>query len=168
MKDIKKKVISEIIMLIRKAQILAFKIGIPNILQPGLVKEMIISEILDHNLISSKRDADACDKNNSSIKYEYLSCYDGGTGQLDRMFKEPPDKRTESLRRITRNRMIYFAIFYKNNSLNVKVIYEITPQVMLEETERQLNRSGNAISHVGFSEEWAKQNGKIVYKNSNQ
>ena len=73
MKGIKQKIISEIITLIRKAQILAFKIGIPNILQPGLVKEMIISEILDHNLISSKRDADACDKNNSSIKYEYLN-----------------------------------------------------------------------------------------------
>ncbi len=42
MNNIKQKIISEIIKLVRKAQILAFKIGIPNILQPGLVKEMII------------------------------------------------------------------------------------------------------------------------------
>jgi len=168
MNNIKQKIISEIIRFVRKAQMLALKIGIPNILQPGLVKEMIISEILGHDLISSKRDADACDKNNPSIKYEYLSCYEGGTGQLDRMFKNPPEKRAESLYRIARNRMIYFAIFYKNNSLKIKVIYEIKPQVLLRETENQLDRSSNKISHVGFSESWAEENGKIVYQDINQ
>ena len=99
----------------RKAQKLALKIGIANILQPGLVKEMIIAEMLNHRLIISKRDADACNKNDSSIKYEYLTCYEGGTGQIDRMFKEPPDKREESLYRIKRNKKIYSAIFYKSN-----------------------------------------------------
>lgn len=87
------KIISQIIELIRKAQELALKIGIPNILQPGLVKEMIVSEILGHEPIVSKRDADARDRKNPEIKYEYLTCYEGGTGQLDRMFKEPPEKR---------------------------------------------------------------------------
>lgn len=157
------KIISKIIELVIKAQELASKIGIPNILQPGLVKEMIISEALGHELITSKRDADACDKKDPTIKYEYLSCYEGGTGQLDRMFKSPADKRTESLYRITRNKMIYLAIFYKKNTLRIKVIYEIQPSVLLKETERQLDRSSNEISHVGFSEEWAKLNSKIVY-----
>lgn len=158
------KIISQIIDLIRKAQGLALKIGIPNILQPGLVKEMIVSEILGHELIASKRDADACDRKNPATKYEYLTCYEGGTGQLDRMFKEPAEKRTESLYRITRNRMIYLAIFYKKNPLKVKVIYEIRPNVLLKETERQLDRSSNVISHVGFSEDWAKLNGRMVYQ----
>ncbi len=158
------KIISKIIELIIKAQKLALSIGIPNILQPGLVKEMIISEILGHKPISSKRDADACDRNNPEIKYEYLSCYEGGTGQLDRMFKSPADKRAESLYRITRNKMIYSAIFYKKNPLKIKIIYEIQPSVLLKETERQLDKSSNKISHVGFSEEWAKLNGKIVYQ----
>lgn len=166
MSAIKDKIISEIISLVRKAQILALKIGIPNILQPGLVKEMTIAEILKHDLISSKRDADACDKKDPSIKYEYLSCYEGGTGQLDRMFKEPADKRAESLQRITRNKMIYFAIFLKAAPLKVKVIYEIQPSVLLKETERQLDRSSNAISHVGFSEEWAIPSSRIVYKDT--
>ncbi len=161
---IKDRIIFEIIKLIRKAQILALKIGIPNILQPGLVKEMIIAEILGHDLISSKRNADACDKKNPSVKYEYLSCYEGGTGQLDRMFKAPPDKRAESLQRITRNKMIYFAIFYKKNPLKVKVIYAISPSILLKETERQLNRSSNDISHVGFNKEWSAKNSKIVYR----
>lgn len=89
----KKEIIRKIIKLVIQAQELALKIGIPNILQPGLVKEMIIAETLGHQLIHSKRDADACDPNNPSIKYEYLSCYEGGSGQLDRMFKEPPKKK---------------------------------------------------------------------------
>lgn len=166
MTDIKQKIISEIIKLVRRAQILALKIGIPNILQPGLVKEMIISEILGQDLITSKRDADACDRKDPSIKYEYLSCYEGGTGQLDRMFKKPLHKREESLYRITRNKMIYFAIFYKDNPLKIKVIYEIAPRILLRETEKQLDRSSNAISHVGFSEDFAKNKGKVVYKDA--
>ncbi|MFC2004577.1 hypothetical protein ACFLUK_03445, partial [Chloroflexota bacterium] len=132
-------------------------------LQPGLVKEMIIAEILGHQLIISKRDADACDKNNPDNKYEYLTCYEGGTGQLDRMFKQPPEKRAESLSRITRNKKIYFAIFYKNNPLTVKVIYEIEPEVLLREAEGQLDRSRNPISHVGFSENWVRENSEVVY-----
>jgi hypothetical protein len=158
------KVIAEIIKLVIKAQALALSIGIPNLLQPGLVKEMIISEALGHELITTKRDADACDKNDHSIKYEYLSCYEGGSGQLDRMFKAPADKRDESLNRITRNQKIYLAIFYKKNPLKIKVIYEIEPGVLLKETEQQLDRSSNDISHVGFSENWAQKNGSIIFK----
>ena len=158
------RVISKIVDLVIKAQKLASSIGISNILQPGLVKEMIISEILGHEIITSKRDADAHDKNNHNIKYEYLSCYEDGTGQLDRMFKSPAEKRTESLYRITRNKMIYLAIFYKKKPLQVKIIYEIKPEVLLKETEKQLNRSSNKISHVGFSESWAKKNGRIVFR----
>ena len=158
------KIIAKIIELVIKAQKLALGIGIPNILQPGLIKEMIISETLGHKLITSKRDADGCDKNNPSIKYEYLSCYEGWTGQLDRMFKSPADKRAESLCRITRNKMIYLAIFYRSNPLKIKIIYEIEPNVLLEETKRQLDRSSNEISHVGFSEGWVKSNSKIVYQ----
>ena len=153
----------QIIDLVRQAQGIALHVDIPNILQPGLVKEMIISDILGHEVISSKRDADACDPGDHSVKYEYLSCYEGGTGQLDRMFKSPADRRGESLRRITRNRFIYLAIFSNTQPLTVKVIYEIAPNRLLAETVRQLDRSRNAISHVGFSEGWARENGIIVY-----
>jgi len=50
----KKEIIQKIIHLITQAQELALKIGIPNILQLGLAKEMIISEELGHELIHSK------------------------------------------------------------------------------------------------------------------
>jgi len=158
------RIYHEIINLILKASELAKRIGIANLLQPGLVKEMIIADILGHALIHSKRDADAHAPNNPDEKYEYLSCKEGGTGQLDRMFKEPADKRADSLARITRNKKIYLAVFYKENQTRCKVIYEVSPEMMVREAERQLDRSRNAISHVGFSESWAKQNGRLVYE----
>ncbi len=53
-----------------RATELARDIGIPNLLQPGLVKEMIIADILGHQLITTKRGADACDPTNPSILFE--------------------------------------------------------------------------------------------------
>jgi len=159
-----REVYRKIIALVLKAAELARSIGISNLLQPGLVKEMIIADLLGHELIHSKRDADAHAVGNAHEKYEYLSCKEGGTGQLDRMFKEPPDKRAESLKRITRNRKVYFAVFYAANQTKCKVIYELTPDLVVQEAERQLDRSRNAISHVGFSEEWARRSGRAVYE----
>jgi hypothetical protein len=147
-----------------EASELARTVGLHNLLQPGLVKELIIADILGHQPITSKRAADACDPNDPSIVYEYLSCKEGGTGQLDRMFKEPLLKREESLLRLTRNKKIYFAVFYAANQTKVKIIYELEPEVMLAETVRQLDRSRNAISHVGFSEPWVRLNGRAVYR----
>lgn len=156
----------QIIRLVLQASNLAQSVGIANLLQPGLVKEMIIADILGHELIHSKLDADAHALGNPQEKYEYLSCKEGGSGQLDRMFKEPPDKRAESLARITRNAKIYLAVFYAANQTKCKVIYELEPAVVLAEAERQLNRSRNAISHVGFSIGWASANGRIVYQDA--
>lgn len=159
-----RKIYRRIIELVVKASGLAQTIGIHNLLQPGLIKEMIIADILGHRLIHSKRDADACSATDHNEKYEYLSCKEGGKGQLDRMFKAPPEKRAESLLRITRNSAIYFAVFYAADQTRCKAIYEIEPEVLLLETERNLDRSRNDISHVGFTEVWAKRNGAMVYE----
>jgi len=152
----------ELIRIAQNLHNLSIDSGIDNIFQPGLVKEIIIAKMLGHNVVTNKRMPDACSKKDSTIFYEYLSCYEGGSGQLDRMFKYPPKKREESLRRITRNSMIYFAIFYRK-SLKIKSIFEIGVKLLLEETERQLDNSSNDISHVGFSEKWAEENCKRVY-----
>ena len=158
------EIYNKIIRLILKASDLARTVGIPNLLQPGLVKEMIIADILDHELIHSKRDADAHAIGNPDEKYEYLSCKEGGSGQLDRMFKEPPDRRAESLNRITRNAKIYLAVFYADNQTRCKIIYELEPEVVLAEANRRLDRSRNQISHIGFSVSWARNHGTIVYE----
>ncbi len=150
----------------RQAQAVGLTVGIPNILQPGLVKEMIIAEILEHQLIISKNAADACNPADPTEQFEYLSCYTGGSGQLDRIFKAPADKRAESLKRITRNRMVFLAIFSKVEPLKPNVIYAIRPDVLLSETERQLDVSRNDISHVGFSENWAREHGDVVWRST--
>lgn len=160
-RDIYRKIIE----LVLEAANIARTVGIQNILQPGLVKEMIIADHLGHQLITTKRDADACSLEDPSILYEYLSCKEGGTGQFDRMFKEPDDKRQESLNRIRRNTKVFFAVFYAHEQTKAKVIYELEPEVVVRETERQLDASRNAISHVGFTESWVKRHGRVVYEN---
>ena len=152
-----------IIALVREASKLARAAGIPNLLQPGLVKEMIIAEILGHELISSKRDPDARDPRNPHMTFQYLTCKEGGSGQFDRMFKSPKEKREQSLARITRNSRIYLAIFFAEDQTRVKAIYELDPHLVEREAIRKLDRSRNEISHVGFPESWARKNGRVVY-----
>ena len=48
--------------------------------------------------------------------------------------------------------------------MEVKVIYELEPRCVITETNRQLDKSRNIISHVGFSEKWVRENGRIVYE----
>lgn len=159
-------IIHQIVSLVRQAQDLARKLGIANILQPGLVKEMIIADALGHHVIHTKRNADAHDPLNPNILYEYLSCKEGGSGQFDRIFKEPPAERARSLERITRNTYIFLAVFHTHDQLRLKTIYQLEPAVVLAEVERQLDRSRNVISHVALSVNWARRNGTIVYSDS--
>ncbi len=56
------EVYRKIIALIQEATDLAATVGILNLLQPGLVKEMIFADILGHTLITTKRHSDACDQ----------------------------------------------------------------------------------------------------------
>ena len=92
--------IHQIVEYILKAQELATLYGYKNLLQPGMVKELIIGDILGHEVHRTKHEPDAWDPNNPKIKYEYLSCVERGAFQLDRMFKFPPDKRAKPLDRI--------------------------------------------------------------------
>ena len=159
------KTYSHIVQLVKEAFDLARSVGIQNLLQPGLVKEMVIADILGHEVIASKRQADARRPGNPHITYEYLTCKEGGSGQFDRMFKYPPEKREKSLQRIRRNSKIYLAVFYADNQMEVKVIYELEPTVVEAEAIRRLDRSSNDISHFGLTESWARANGTLVYDN---
>ena len=48
--------------------------------------------------------------------------------------------------------------------MRCKIIYELKVEDVVAETDRQLDRSTNQISHVGFGEAWAKKNGSVVYE----
>ena len=126
------------------------------------VKEIIIASVLDHDIITNKRLPDACSRHDNSKFYEYLTCEEGGTWQIDRMFRAL-SKRAKSLQRISRNEKLYLALF-KKNSLELVTIFEVECQPALDEANRQLNASTNDISHVSFNMKWAKAKGKIVYE----
>jgi hypothetical protein len=155
--------IRQIIGYIRKAQEIAAQQGFRNLLQPGLVKELVVAEILGHDVHRTKHEADAFDPANPERKFEYLSCFEGGTFQLDRMFSSPPEKRSKSLERISRNTAIYCAVFDEASPLDVLLIYEVPVDAMMHEAGRQLDASRNEISHIGFTVKWAQQNGRLVY-----
>lgn len=159
--------IHQIVDYVKAAQAIAKQHGFANLLQPGLLKEMVVADLLGHDVHKTKHAADAYDPKDPSIQYEYLTCFEKGTFQLDRMFKAPLDKRTKSLNRIKRNRAIYCAVFEVENPLTVSVIYEVATETMLVEAERILDASSNDISHMGFSPAWAKSHGKLVYSKAN-
>lgn len=154
---------SEIIDSLKKAQNLASKIGIDNILQPGIIKELIIAEILGHTLIPQKDLPDARDNHNNN--YEYLSSINrqnvitnkGSSFQIDRVTKN-------NLKRITRNKAFYFAFF--EDHLTIEEIYKIETEDVLKEVKRQLNLCKNEIGHVNFLTKWVKSAGERVYPKS--
>lgn len=156
-----------IVALIREAGELGRQVGIDNIVQPGLVKELIVAEALGHAPIVSKKGADACDPNDPSVLYEYLTCKEGGNGQIARMAKDDVDKRAKSLERILRNKKIYLAIFYEADQTKLKTIYELDPILVANEANRQIDGSKNE-EHVqfGIGEPWALKNGEIVFAGS--
>lgn len=65
-----REIYRKIIDLVVKAAEMARTLGIHNLLQPGLVKEMMIADILGHELITAKRGADAGNPENPSRVYE--------------------------------------------------------------------------------------------------
>jgi hypothetical protein len=155
--------IDEIVAHINKAQEIAQRNGIKNLLQPGLVKELILASILEHQVKPSKHDSDAFDPNDPARQFEYLSCLEGGTFQLDRMRKSPPEKRAKSLERITRNSKIYCAVFSENSPLTPRVIYEVEVAPFRSESERQLDASANDISHIAIPIAWVQKHGRRVF-----
>jgi len=152
---------SELFALLKEAQRIAFeKHGVPNILQPGVIKELMMAEILGHDLIPQKDSADAKDKTGST--YEYLASIrrvnvatnKGCSFQMDRI-------TSKNLHRVTRNKAFYFGIF--KDHLEVEEIWEVDIPVVIAEVKRQLEKCKNDIAHVNFLLGWLEENGTKVF-----
>lgn len=50
--------------------------------------------------------------------------------------------------------------------MRCKLICELKIEDVVAEANRQLDRSANQISHVSFGEAWARENGIVVYRDS--
>jgi hypothetical protein len=145
--------VKQIIKLITKASEIGNSLGYPNILQVGFIKELIIADKLGHEVHKTKHDADATLNNK---KYEYLTCFEGGSFQIDRLFKSPDYKKEKSLTRITRNDLFYCVVFSRKKPLEIVSIYEVPTNVILQEVLRQLETSSNDISHVSLSQKFVR------------
>jgi len=126
-----------------------------DVLTPGFLKEWVISEILEHRCHKTKHGPDATSLNNDE-KYEYLSCKEGGSFQLDRIHKN-------NLHRITRNDKFFFASFNKLSGLECVKIWKCDMDVVLKEAEIKINAMSESSKHISFSETWVKNNCEIVY-----
>lgn len=157
--------------LAEELQSIGSKLGF-NAFQPGAMKELKMANLLGHDWILSKKDADACSRNNVGIDmYEYLSGMEGGAGQIDRVFKddakdaEQHQKHENSMKRIRRNKAFYLAYTNRDTTkpLDILRIYEVPIEAIEIETDKQLAKSKNTISHVAFNEDFAEKYGQLLY-----
>jgi len=159
--------INEIIRQAEKLQELCTKYGF-NAFQPGAIKELKMATILNHNWICNKAQADACSPDGKKL-YEYLSATENGNCQIDRFFKDGAgdqhEKHLKSMQRIWRNDCFYLAFTSENTSkpLDILRIYQVSTEEIEKETLRQLSKSRNDISHIGFDEEFARFHGKLIF-----
>ena len=131
-----------------------------DLLTPGFIKEWIVSEILGHDCHKTKHGADAYSKDGKE-QYEYLTCKEGGSFQLDRIHKD-------NLHRITRNNKIFFAMFDSENGLECKKIWSCEPNIFLEEVKVKISKSRKESSkHVSFTDSWVKKNCQEVWSSQN-
>tara|TARA_R110000868_G_scaffold31672_11_gene116016 strand:- start:7 stop:501 length:495 start_codon:yes stop_codon:yes gene_type:complete len=127
-----------------------------DLLTPGFLKEWLVSDILGHDCHKTKHGPDAYSKDGKE-KYEYLSCKEGGSFQLDRIHEG-------NLHRITRNDSFYFAQFDKKNGLECKKIWKGQTSAVLEESIKKISKMKESSKHIGFPTKWVEDNCVLVYE----
>ena len=127
-----------------------------DLLTPGFIKEWMVSKILGHACHKTKHGPDATSMDGTE-HYEYLSCKEGGSFQLDRIHED-------NLHRIERNNAFYFAQFNKENGLKCQKICKGGTPVVLAEAIQKIWRMSESSKHIGFSEEWVSTNCELVYE----
>lgn len=126
-----------------------------DLLTPGFIKEWLVSKILGHECHKTKHGPDATNAEGNE-HYEYLSCKEGGSFQLDRIHKD-------NLHRIERNDAFYFALFDKDEGLKCIQIYKGTTPVVLTEAIDKIDKMSESSKHIGFSLDWVQNNCELVY-----
>lgn len=157
------KKLSLIVTSLMKAQKVAVsskEIGIKNISQPGIVKEVIMASQLKHRLHATKKEHDAEDFNDPLKRYEYLSCLEGMSFQFDRVNIENLKKRV-----LSRNTKIYCGVFDNSNPLQLIRVYEVNPKSLWKIFSAKYEKSKSSSRHVAITEKEIKEmnNKKLVF-----
>lgn len=136
------QVLDTIIQHLKYSQELAKRLGLNNLSQPGVVKEIIMANALGHKVQTSKHLHDAESFTDSEERYEYLTCLDGGSFQLDRVSEE----NLEMIE--TRNKYVYCGIFNKAEPLHLEQIYELDPSRLYKFMLDKYSASSSTSRHV--------------------
>jgi hypothetical protein len=131
-----------------------------DLLTPGFLKEIIVGGHLGHYVHRTKHGPDAYLDESKSECYEYLSCKEGGSFQIDRI-------DNTNLYRIDRNDAFFFALFSKENPLNAKEIYEVPTLIVLNEAKRKIAKMSSSSKHISFGLKWVKEHGRKVWGKEN-
>lgn len=126
-----------------------------DLLTPGFLKEWIISEKLNHQCHKTKHGPDATSLDGKE-NYEYLSCKEKGSFQLDRIHKG-------NLHRIERNDAFYFALFDKQSGLKCLKIWKGETDIVLNEAKKKINKMSESSNHIGFNQNWVEKNCELVF-----
>ena len=127
-----------------------------DLLPPGFIKEWLVSDILGHKCHKTKHGADATSMDGTE-KYEYLSCKEGGTFQLDRIHEG-------NLHRIERNDAFFFALFDKDNGLECLRIWKGSTSAVLMECRNKFRTMSQSSNHIGISRKWVINHCELVYE----
>ena len=113
----------KLLALLREAQSLAeAHFGVSNILQPGIIKEIMMAGVLGHKVVANKGLHDAEDL--QGRKYEYLASINRRNVRTNRGASFQIDRITEdNLTRVTRNAAFYFGFF--EDHLNLEKIIRV-------------------------------------------
>ena len=126
-----------------------------DLLTPGFIKEWLVSDILGHKCHKTKHGADATSLDGTE-KYEYLSCKEGGTFQLDRIHRN-------NLHRIERNNAFFFALFDQNDGLKCLKIWKGATSDVLSECLKKFENMSTSSNHICISKKWVMDNCQLVY-----
>lgn len=126
-----------------------------DLLTPGFIKEWLVSKILKHNCHKTKHGPDATSLDGTE-HYEYLSCKEGGSFQLDRIHED-------NLHRIERNDAFYFALFDKEQGLKCIKIFKGSTPIVLTEAREKISKMSESSKHIGFSIDWVEKNCELIY-----
>ena len=139
--------------------------GVQNLLQPGLVKEMVIAKLLGHTLRPQKDLHDAED--DWGNRFEYLSAtIQRSSGdklscnfQIDRI-------RESNLYRIERNEAFYFGVF--RDWIWLLQIWRVPTTHVLGLVHDKLENTSRPSCHINIPLSWVMDNGRLVFQETNQ
>ena len=144
-----------------------------NPLAPGFLKEVTIANILGHRVETEKHLPDGYDMEGYAMEYICVleNVINPKTGKkkyrnfaMDGMFSSPPKAKEGSLKRITRNKDIYYA-FLREGGLEIYELWRGIPKDLENLVDAQLTRRDRLDKNehtVGISKTWVRENCKKI------